>query len=77
KDPKTQLQEQLQHHKLPIPHYSVVAQHGQAHAQEFEVCCAVDALALKALGRGTSKRQAEQAAAAKVLEAWRLSHDIK
>ncbi|MFZ9539317.1 MAG: putative dsRNA-binding protein, partial [Burkholderiaceae bacterium] len=74
---KTQLQEQLQHHKLPIPHYSVVAQCGQAHAQEFEVCCAVDALDLRALGRGRSKRQAEQAAAAKVLDAWRLSHHIK
>lgn len=77
KDPKTQLQEQLQHHKLPIPHYSVVAQCGQAHAQEFEVCCAVDALDLRALGRGRSKRQAEQAAAAKVLDAWRLRHHIK
>ena len=72
KDHKTQLQEQLQRQKLPIPTYSIVAQYGQAHAQEFEVLCEVHALDLQAIARGTSKRQAEQAAAAMLLSAWQV-----
>jgi ribonuclease-3 len=70
KDHKTQLQEQLQRQKLPIPTYSIVAQYGQSHAQEFEVRCQVNALDLQAIARGANKRQAEQAAAAKLLKAW-------
>ena len=74
KDHKTQLQEQLQRQRLAIPRYSIVAQHGQAHAQEFEVRCEVEALDLQAVARGASKRQAEQAAAAIVLERWQARH---
>ncbi|MGD9945880.1 MAG: ribonuclease III, partial [Burkholderiaceae bacterium] len=41
KDAKTLLQEYLQGKKLPLPVYSVVATHGAAHSQVFEVECAI------------------------------------
>jgi ribonuclease-3 len=64
KDPKTALQELLQGRKLPLPHYSLIATHGEAHAQEFDVECAIDALDIRVTGQGVSRRAAEQAAAA-------------
>jgi ribonuclease-3 len=64
KDPKTALQELLQGRKLPLPHYSLIATHGEAHAQEFDVECAIDALDIHVTGQGGSRRAAEQAAAA-------------
>ena len=67
KDPKTALQEWLQGRKHPLPQYRIVATLGQAHRQQFEVACAVSALAVEATGRGTSRRAAEQDAAAQVL----------
>lgn len=72
KDHKTRLQEQLQRQKLTIPTYTILARHGEDHEQEFEVRCDVHALSLQAVGRGPNKRQAEQAAAAKLLEAWQI-----
>ena len=41
KDPKTALQEFLQGRTLPLPHYALLATRGEAHAQEFEVECAI------------------------------------
>ena len=64
KDPKTRLQEWLQARKLPVPDYVVTATSGEAHAQQFDVDCRIDALALVTRGRGTSRRAAEQDAAA-------------
>ncbi len=63
KDAKTELQEWLQARKLPVPIYRIVATRGQAHAQTFEVECAVPALALAEQGQGRSRRSAEQEAA--------------
>ncbi|HJV26111.1 MAG TPA: ribonuclease III [Aromatoleum sp.] len=63
KDPKTALQELLQGRKLPVPTYTTVKVHGEAHAQEFEVVCQVNALKLQTTGRGPSRRAAEQQAA--------------
>lgn len=63
KDPKTLLQEHLQGRRLPLPQYSVVATHGEAHDQRFEVECVVPALDIRTRGAGTSRRAAEQAAA--------------
>ncbi len=68
KDPKTALQEWLQGRRLPLPAYSLVATRGEAHAQEFEAQCRVEALRLESTGRGPSRRAAEQAAAGKMLE---------
>ena len=63
KDPKTALQELLQGRKLPLPNYVTVNVHGEAHAQEFEVMCEVNALNLRTSGRGASRRAAEQQSA--------------
>lgn len=68
KDAKTLLQEHLQGRKLPLPVYSVVATHGAAHNQLFEVECAIPKLAVQVIGSGGSRRAAEQAAAKLALE---------
>ena len=67
KDAKTELQEWLQGRKLPVPAYRIVATRGQAHAQTFDVECAVAALALAEMGEGRSRRSAEQEAARAML----------
>jgi ribonuclease-3 len=67
KDAKTALQEYLQARHLPVPQYSLVATRGDAHAQEFEVVCAVPAIDMEANGRGASRRGAEQQAAQFIL----------
>jgi ribonuclease-3 len=68
KDPKTRLQESLQARGLPLPVYAVESISGEAHNQLFNVYCVVDALSLKTLGAGASRRRAEQAAAQLLLD---------
>jgi len=68
KDAKTLLQEYLQGHKIALPQYTVVATHGAAHNQQFEVECNVPKLEIKVSGAGASRRAAEQAAAKKALD---------
>ncbi len=63
KDAKTELQEWLQARKLPLPTYQTMNILGEAHAQEFEVACVVDAIGLRELGRGANRRAAEQQSA--------------
>jgi len=63
KDAKTALQEWLQGRRLPVPHYTLLATHGEAHAQHFEVACRIPAVDLQVTGRGNSRRGAEQEAA--------------
>lgn len=63
KDPKTALQEWLQGKRLPLPTYTMVEVTGEAHAQEFEVACEVERYKLRTIGRGTSRRIAEQQSA--------------
>jgi len=67
KDPKTALQEVLQGRHLPLPRYSLLATRGEAHAQEFEVECLIPDLAIRSVGRGSSRRNAEQQAAQRAL----------
>ncbi len=64
KDPKTRLQEWLQARRVAVPEYVVIATVGEAHAQTFTVECRVTALGVALPGTGTSRRAAEQAAAA-------------
>lgn len=68
KDAKTELQELLQAKRLPVPSYRIVATHGQAHAQTFDVEGTVPALQLACTGSGRSRRAAEQEAARQLLE---------
>lgn len=75
KDAKTELQEWLQARRLPVPGYRIVGTRGQAHAQTFEVECAVPALGLTETGEGRSRRAAEQEAAHRMLTALKASDD--
>ena len=68
KDAKTALQEWLQGRKMRLPQYEVARILGAAHRQTFEVVCQVVALGLEATGQGASRRAAEQAAAAAMLQ---------
>lgn len=68
KDAKTLLQEFLQSKKIALPQYSVVATHGAAHNQEFEIECLVPKLEIQVFGAGGSRRAGEQAAAKLALE---------
>jgi ribonuclease-3 len=67
KDPKTELQEWLQGHKMKLPVYRVVGTLGAAHKQTFDVECEVSELDARERGIGGSRRAAEQAAAAAML----------
>jgi ribonuclease-3 len=69
KDPKTRLQEALQSRGMPLPRYTLDEVGGEPHEQWFVASCEAAALGLRAVGRGSSRRRAEQEAAQKVLEA--------
>jgi ribonuclease-3 len=68
KDAKTLLQEFLQAHKMSLPNYTVVATHGAAHNQQFEVSCDIEQLDIQVQAAGSSRRAAEQTAAKLALE---------
>ena len=68
KDAKTALQEFLQGRRLALPQYQLRATHGEAHAQEFEVECLIPELGISTIGRGPSRRAAEQEAARRAFE---------
>jgi ribonuclease III len=67
KDPKTLLQERLQAQGLPLPAYRLESVQGEDHRQHFTIACSVEGVA-DAVGTGSSRRGAEQAAAARMLE---------
>ena len=52
---------------LPLPAYAVEELGGEPHAQSFVASCEVSSLGLRALGEGSSRRRAEQAAAERLL----------
>lgn len=65
KDSKTRLQELLQGRGLALPAYSVVSESGPVHKRRFVAECQCDAL--REQGEGSSRRKAEQNAAAACL----------
>lgn len=67
KDAKTRLQEYLQARSLTLPRYDVEHIEGEPHAQTFRVSCEVAALGRRVYGVGSSRRRAEQEAAACML----------
>jgi ribonuclease-3 len=69
RDAKTRLQEYLQSRGLPLPRYQLSAVEGEDHRQLFHVECMIEEPPLSAEGEGSSRRRAEQAAAAAALEA--------
>ncbi len=68
KDPKTRLQELLQGRGLERPVYTVVKSEGKSHELEFTVTCQVPSHNLTISSVASSRRKAEQSAAAKVLD---------
>lgn len=69
KDPKTRLQEWLQARKKPLPRYVMLDKTGAAHEQSFDVACDIENPPLRTLGKGASRRIAEQNAAEQALKA--------
>lgn len=69
KDAKTRLQEFLQAQGKELPKYHVMEISGAAHEQVFHISCRLESLGTEAAGSGSSKREAEQAAAKKILDA--------
>ncbi len=68
KDPKTQLQEWLQGQKLERPVYEVIGKEGKAHELQFTVSCVVASPAKTVQATASSRRKAEQTAAADMLQ---------
>ena len=75
KDPKTRLQEVLQSCGLPLPDYALLDTSGKPHEKFFTVECRVYLLKVSATATPASRRKAEQASAAVVLENPKLDHD--
>ncbi|MGK2913710.1 MAG: ribonuclease III [Porticoccaceae bacterium] len=67
KDPKTRLQEHLQGRGVDLPHYDIEQVTGVDHAQLFSVRCSLPLTPEVFTGMASSRRKAEQAAAAKAL----------
>jgi ribonuclease-3 len=68
KDDKTRLQEYLQSNKHPLPLYEVTEIKGKSHDQTFYVECSVEGLKQAVVGKGNSRRRAEQKAAKQAFE---------
>ena len=68
KDAKTRLQEWLQGRQRPLPVYDLVSESGDDHAKLFLARCTTLDPPLTADGEGTSRRNAEQVAAAALLD---------
>ena len=69
KDAKTRLQELLQGQGKPLPAYRIVEISGSDHRRVFTVCCRIEGVAGEATGTGSSRRRAEQDAAARAMAA--------
>ncbi|MFT7411889.1 MAG: ribonuclease-3 [Paraglaciecola sp.] len=73
KDDKTRLQEYLQANKHPLPLYEVTEIKGKSHDQTFYVECNVAGINKAVIGKGNSRRRAEQKAAKQAFE--KLTND--
>ena len=68
KDAKTRLQEWLQGRGRPLPEYTLLREEGANHAKNFHMRCTIVDDGRMVEAAGSSRRRAEQAAAAKALE---------
>lgn len=64
RDPKSRLQEWLQGRQRGLPQYELTEVTGEAHKRRFAVTCAVDGFDKITHGEATTRRKAEQKAAA-------------
>ncbi len=67
KDPKTRLQEWLQSRNTPLPIYALEAESGKDHERIFVSSCYVESFDYKTDAESSSRRKAEQGAAAEML----------
>ena len=67
KDPKTRLQEFLLGKNNELPVYETRKIEGKQHKRIFHVACNIETLNMFAEGSGSSRRDAEQEAAAEIL----------
>jgi|TARA_B110000211_G_C14093139_1_gene560664 ribonuclease-3 len=75
KDPKTRLQEHQQGEHLGLPKYDVTDVHGPGNEQVFTVTCSIPQLNQDIKASGSSRRNAEQAAALVLLGKLGLEED--
>ncbi|MFK7958549.1 MAG: ribonuclease III [Lysobacterales bacterium] len=73
KDPKTLLQEYLQQRGFDLPEYKLISTEGADHAKVFRIQCTVTGLPEAMEAQGSSRRKAEQTAAAQSLAALQSS----
>lgn len=76
KDAKTSLQEYVQGRGNPLPQYSLLGVAGDDHTQHFKIQCHLQKPDLTVEGEGSSRRKAEQKAAAAALSEL-IQHDTK
>lgn len=74
KDPKTRLQEWLQGRARPLPRYEVLSEEGPPHARRFSVCCSLIDSDERTEAEASSRRGAEQQAAAALLSQLESAH---
>lgn len=67
KDPKTRLQEYAQSRSWSLPSYTIESMSGEGHQQVFVAACRMQRPNSMTMGEGSSRRKAEQAAAAAML----------
>lgn len=75
KDAKTRLQEFLQGRRMALPDYELDRAEGADHARTFHVIVRIPALGIEHRAAGSSRRRAEQAAAALALESLERGRD--
>ena len=68
RDSKSKLQEYLQSRALPIPIYNTIEVSGEMHDPNFTVSCQVEGLVESVTGQGSTKKEAEQEAAAQIYD---------
>lgn len=73
KDPKTRLQEYLQEKGFPVPRYELQEVTGKPHEQHFRAVCLIRSHGIEVSGEGSSRRKAEQNAAACALQKLKIS----
>ncbi len=69
KDAKTRLQEYLQQRGFELPQYELISAEGADHVKIFRIQCTVTSLPTPVEAKGSSRRKAEQIAAAQALAA--------
>ncbi len=75
RDAKSRLQEFLQARSLNLPEYQMLDIEGPGHAQHFRIQCMIESVSEEFFGEGSSRKIAEQQAAAAALEALESKED--